>query len=59
LYCIISIQVQILTNATVVDEAIRFVYGKYKEKQKSPPSNSNENGKEESKEPVMTGIKIN
>jgi hypothetical protein len=42
-----SIKMDLLTNATVVDDAIRFVSQKSKEKIKS----SNEVDKEESKEP--------
>jgi hypothetical protein len=44
-----SMKMDLLTNATVVDDAIRFVYQKSKEKQK-PSTSSNENGKEESNE---------
>jgi hypothetical protein len=48
-----SMKLDLLTNATVVDDAIRFVSSshKSKEKLKSSPSDSNENDKEESKEP--------
>jgi hypothetical protein len=46
-----SMKLDLLTNATVVDDAIRFVSSKSKENLKSPPSNSNENDKEESNEP--------
>jgi len=42
-----SMRLDLLTNATVVDDAIRFVYNKSKEKQKS----SDEGDKEEAKEP--------
>jgi hypothetical protein len=44
-----SMKLDLLTNATVVDDAIRFVSKKSKEKIKS--SSSNEDDKEESKEP--------
>ncbi len=44
-------KLDLLTNATVVDDAIRFVSQKLKEKIKSSVGNSNENAKEESKEP--------
>jgi predicted transcriptional regulator len=46
-----SMKLDLLTNATVVDDAIRFVSQKLKEKIKSSVGNSNENAKEESKEP--------
>jgi hypothetical protein len=45
-----SMKLDLLTNATVVDDAIRFVSQKPKENLKSY-SSSNENDKEESKEP--------
>jgi hypothetical protein len=41
-------KLDLLTNATVVDDAIRFVTQKSKER---PLANSNEDGKEESNEP--------
>jgi hypothetical protein len=44
-----SMKLDLLTNATVVDDAIRFVSQKSKENLKS--SNSNEDDKEESNEP--------
>jgi hypothetical protein len=43
-------KLDLLTNATVVDDAIRFVSEKSKDKKKSL-ANSNEHEKEESKEP--------
>jgi predicted transcriptional regulator len=43
-----SMKLDLLTNATVVDDAIRFVTQKSKEK---PLANSNEDDKEESNEP--------
>jgi hypothetical protein len=43
-----SMKLDLLTNATVVDDAIRFVSGKSKE---NSLDNSNEDDKEESKEP--------
>ena len=45
-------KLELLTNATVVDDAIRFVSHKSKDKEnlKSSSSNSNEDDKEESKE---------
>jgi hypothetical protein len=48
-----SMKLDLLTNATVVDDAIRFVSDKSKEKPKSSSSNANEqdDDKEESKEP--------
>jgi predicted transcriptional regulator len=45
-----SMKLDLLTNATVVDDAIRLVYQKSREKPK-PSTSSNENGKEESNEP--------
>ncbi|MFL6379345.1 MAG: hypothetical protein ACJ72R_18065 [Nitrososphaeraceae archaeon] len=45
-----SMKLDLLTNATVVDDAIRFVSQKAEEKSSSS-SSSNEDGKEESKEP--------
>jgi len=45
-----SMKLDLLTNATVVDDAIRFVSEKSKDKKKSL-ANSNEHEKEESKEP--------
>jgi predicted transcriptional regulator len=45
-----SMKLDLLTNATVVDDAIRFVSDRSKEKSSSS-SSSNEDGKEESKEP--------
>jgi hypothetical protein len=46
-----SMKLDLLTNATVVDDAIRFVSSKSKENQKSSPSDSNESDREESDEP--------
>jgi hypothetical protein len=46
-----SMKLELLTNATVVDDAIRFVSQKSKENLKPPSSSSNEDDKEESKEP--------
>jgi hypothetical protein len=45
-----SMKLDLLTNATVVDDAIRFVSEKSKDKKKSL-ANSNEHEKEESNEP--------
>jgi hypothetical protein len=45
-----SMKLELLTNATVVDDAIRFVSDRSKEKLKSPSSNSNEDDKKESNE---------
>jgi predicted transcriptional regulator len=47
-----SMKLELLTNATVVDDAIRFVSdkSKYKEKQKSSSSDSNWSDREESNE---------
>jgi hypothetical protein len=45
-----SMKLELLTNATVVDDAIRFVSKKSKEKLKYA-GNSNEDDKEEPKEP--------
>jgi hypothetical protein len=42
-----SMKLDLLTNASVVDDAIRFVYNKSKEK--SPSNNSNESDKESNK----------
>jgi hypothetical protein len=41
-----SMKLDLLTNATVVDDAIRFITGKSKEKQKSSLDNSNQDNKE-------------
>src|SRR6187200_742361 len=46
-----SMKLDLLTNATVVDDAIRFVSQESKEKVKSSSSKTNEDDKEESKEP--------
>jgi predicted transcriptional regulator len=46
-----SMKLDLLTNATVVDDAIRFVSQKANEKVESSSGNSNEDDKEESKEP--------
>jgi hypothetical protein len=46
-----SMKLDLLNNATVVDDAIRFVSCKSKENQKSSPSDSNESDREESNEP--------
>jgi predicted transcriptional regulator len=47
-----SMKLELLTNATVVDDAIRFVSSsQYKEKLKSSSNNNNEGDKEESEEP--------
>jgi hypothetical protein len=43
-------KLDLLTNATVDDDAIIFVSGKSKEKRKSTSSRSNEDDKEESNE---------
>ena len=44
-----SMRLDLLTNATVVDDATRFVSNKSKEKLKSFSNNSNEDDKEEPK----------
>jgi hypothetical protein len=45
-------KLELLTNATVVDDAIRFVSGKSKDNGKLEPlRNSNEGDKEEANEP--------
>ena len=44
-------KLELLTNATVVDDAIRFVSVRSKEKQQPSSSNMNEDGKEDSNEP--------
>jgi hypothetical protein len=44
-------KLELLTNATVVDDAIRFVSSKSKENLKSSSANSDEDDKEESNEP--------
>jgi hypothetical protein len=44
-------KLDLLTNATVVDDAIRFVSQRSKENEKLKSSNSNEGDKEESNEP--------
>jgi predicted transcriptional regulator len=53
-----SMKLDLLTNATVVDDAIRFVSRKSKEKLKSSVGNSNEGNKEESKEPDYNEDKL-
>jgi hypothetical protein len=45
-----SMKLDLLTNATVVDDAIKFVSNRSKENLKSSSGNSNEKVKEESKE---------
>jgi hypothetical protein len=45
-----SMKLDLLTNATVVDDAIRFVSGRSKERLKSS-TNSNEDDREKSSEP--------
>jgi hypothetical protein len=44
-------KLELLTNATVVDDAIRFISDRAKEKLKSSSDNSNEDDKEESRRP--------
>jgi hypothetical protein len=46
-------KLDLLTNATVVDDAIRFVSDRFRDKEniKSSSDNSNEDDKEESNEP--------
>jgi predicted transcriptional regulator len=51
-----SMKLELLTNATVVDDAIKFVSDRQKEKQKSS-GNSNESDKKESNEPDYHGDK--
>jgi hypothetical protein len=51
-------KLDLLTNATVVDDAIRFVSQKLKEKIKSSVGNSNENDKENQKNLITTKVKI-
>jgi hypothetical protein len=46
-----SMKLDLLTNATVVDDAIRFVSDNSKQKIESSSCNSNEHDKEELKEP--------
>jgi hypothetical protein len=47
-----SMKLDLLTNSTVVDEAIMFVsFNKSNAKQKSPSGNSNEDDKDELNEP--------
>jgi hypothetical protein len=46
-----AMKLELLTNATVVDDAIRFVFDRSKEKLKRSSSQINENEKEESNEP--------
>jgi predicted transcriptional regulator len=46
-----SMKLELLTNATVVDDAIRFVSDRSKENLKPPSSSSDEGNKEESNEP--------
>jgi hypothetical protein len=53
-----SMKLDLLTNATVVDDAIRFVAQKLKEKIKSSVGNSNENDKENQKNLITTKVKI-
>jgi hypothetical protein len=51
-----SMKLDLLTNATVVDDAIRFVSQQSRENVKS--SSSNEECKDESNEPIMMKMKI-
>ena len=44
-------KLELLTNATVVDDAIRFVSDKSKDKLKLSPNDSNQNDREDVKEP--------
>jgi hypothetical protein len=44
-------KLDLLTNATVVDDAIRFVFQKSNEKLKLSSDNSNQDDKEESNDP--------
>jgi hypothetical protein len=44
-------KLELLTNATVVDDAIRFVSGKSKEKLKSSDNSNNNEDDKESNEP--------
>jgi hypothetical protein len=53
-----SMKLELLTNATVVDDAIRFVSNASKKKLKSSSDNSNEDDKEESKNLIMMKMKI-
>ena len=46
-----SMKLDLLTNATVVDDAIRFVFQKSNEKLKLSSDNSNQDDKEESNDP--------
>jgi hypothetical protein len=50
-------KLDLLTNATMVDDAIRFVSHKSKEKLKSS-ANDSEYDKEESNEPAIVNTKI-
>jgi hypothetical protein len=53
-----SMKLDLLTNATVVDDAIRFVSQKLNEKIKSSVGNSNENDKGNQKNLITTKVKI-
>jgi hypothetical protein len=52
-----SMKLDLLTNATVVDDAIRFVSQRSKENLKSSSGNNNEDDKEESNEPDYVDYK--
>ena len=46
-----SMKLELLTNATVVDDAIRFVLSNTSKDKKPSSNNSNEDDKEEAEEP--------
>jgi Trp repressor protein len=53
-----SMKMDLLTNATVVDDAVRFIFQKSKENLKSPSSSSDED-ENELNDQTITKIKIN
>jgi Arc/MetJ-type ribon-helix-helix transcriptional regulator len=52
-----SMKLELLTNATVVNDAIRFVSQKPKDKEKLQPSDNNYEHERESKDPDYDGDK--
>ena len=53
-----SMKLDLLTNATVVDDAITFVSQKAKDKETSSPASSIDDNEKESNEPTTMKIKI-
>jgi hypothetical protein len=53
-----SMKLELLTNATIVDDAIRFVSQKSREKLRLSANEDSEHDKEESNGPIMTKTRI-